>query len=132
MRICDDLTDEHSYVFTRKSVVDKTPIRDSSIWCKTAEIDVSQLGPYSVCQAMHTGLYTIWELDCDFGPGKPRQNKARIWGTWPSHTSSESDHSKRRKSFTRQAHRRKKTLLALTASVDTATLSLKLWHASFF
>ena len=60
------MTGGPSIVFTRKAVVDKTFIRDSSNVCKSiVGIDASQLYPYSMCQDMTTGLYTRWEFDSD-------------------------------------------------------------------
>ena len=53
-----------SIVFTRKAVVDETFIRNSRENCKSIlDIDASQLYPYSLCQAVPTGLYTRWEHD---------------------------------------------------------------------
>ena len=46
-----------SIVVTRKAVVGETPIHDSTNWCKTIDvIDAINLYPYSMCQAMPTGL----------------------------------------------------------------------------
>ena len=65
-KIREDMTGGPYIVFTRKAVVDKTVIRDSSKVCKLiVGIDASQLYPYSMCQDMPTGLYTRWEFDSD-------------------------------------------------------------------
>ena len=67
-----------SIVFTRKAVVDETFIRRSNNVCKTkVGIDASQLYPFSMCQAMPTGLYTRWEFDTNLQKFKARQNKIR-------------------------------------------------------
>ena len=67
-----------SIVFTRKSVMDETFVRDSIDWCKSiVGIDASQLYPFFMCQAKATGVYTRWELDSESGDYKPRQNKTR-------------------------------------------------------
>ena len=67
-----------SIVFTRKTVVDETFIRDSGIICKPiVGIDASQLYPYSMCQPMPTGLYTQWDYDTESIRFKPQQNKSR-------------------------------------------------------
>ena len=65
-KIIENMTGRLSIVFTRKTVLDKTFIRNSSNVCKSiVGIDVSQLYPYSMCHDMPTGLYTRWEFDSD-------------------------------------------------------------------
>ena len=65
-KIIEKMTGGPSIVFTRKAVVDKNCIRDSSNVCKSfVGIDVSQLYPYSMCHEMPTGLYPRWEFDSD-------------------------------------------------------------------
>ena len=72
------MTGGPSIVFTRKTDVDETFIRDSSNVCKSiVGIDASQLYPYSMCQDMPTGLYTRWEFDCDMQKFKARHNRSR-------------------------------------------------------
>ena len=72
------MTGGPSIVFTRKAVVDETFIRRSNNVCKTiVGIDASQLYPFSMCQAMPTGLYTRWEFDTNLQKCKARQNKIR-------------------------------------------------------
>ena len=67
-----------SLFFTRKTVVDKTFIRNSGKLCKSiVGIDASQLYPYSMCQPMPTGLYTRWEYDTESNRSKSQQNKSR-------------------------------------------------------
>ena len=69
-----------SIVFTRKTVVDGTFIRNSGNICKSiVGIDASQMYPYSMCQPMPTGLYTRWEYDAESNKSKPQQNKSRIF-----------------------------------------------------
>ena len=64
--LLEDVNDEPSIVFARKTVVDKTFIRDSTNCCKSiVGIDASQFYPFSLCQAMSTGLYTRRELDSE-------------------------------------------------------------------
>ena len=71
-----EMTGGSSIVFTRKAVVDKTFIRRSNNICKAiAVIDASQLYPFSMCQAMPTGLYTRWEFDSNLQKFKARQEK---------------------------------------------------------
>ena len=70
------MTGGPSIVFTRKAVVDKTFTLRSNIVCEAIlGIDASQLYPFSMCQAMPTGLYTRWEFDSDLQKFKARQNK---------------------------------------------------------
>ena len=77
-KIRSEMTDDPSIVFTRKAVVDKTFIRRSNNICKAiVGTDASQLYPFSMCQAMPTGLYTRWEYDSDLQKFKARQNKIR-------------------------------------------------------
>ena len=77
-KIRSEMTCGPSIVFTRKAVVDKTFIRRSNNICKTiVGIDASQLYPFSMCQAMPTGLYTKWEFDTNLQKFKARQNKMR-------------------------------------------------------
>ena len=67
-----------SIVFTRKVVVDETFIRKSTNLCKSiVGIDACQLYPYSMCQAMPTGLYTRCDFDSETSRFIPRQNKNR-------------------------------------------------------
>ena len=54
-KIREDMTGGPSIVFTRKAVVDKAFIRDSSNICKSiVGIDASQVYPYIRCQDMPT------------------------------------------------------------------------------
>ena len=77
-KIRSEMTGGPSIVFTRKAVVDKTFIRRSNNICKAiVGIDASQLYPFSMCQAMPTGLYTRLEFDSDLQKFKARQNKIR-------------------------------------------------------
>ena len=77
-KIRSEMTGGPSIVLTGKAVVDKTFIRRSNNICKTiVGIDASQLYPFSMCQAMPTGLYTRWEFDSDLQKFKARHNKIR-------------------------------------------------------
>ena len=77
-KIREDMVGGPSIVFTHKSVVDETFIRNSRNICKSiVGIDASQLHPYSMCQPMPTGLYTRWENDTETNRFKPQQNKSR-------------------------------------------------------
>ena len=77
-KIPEDMVGGSSIVFTRKTVVDETFIRNSGIICKSiVGIDASQLYPYSMCQPMPTGLYTRWEYDTESKRFKTQQNKTR-------------------------------------------------------
>ena len=77
-KIREDMVGGPSIVFTRKAVVDETFKRKSSNLCKSVVgIDASQLYPYSMCQPMHTGLYTRSENDSETKRFTARQNKSR-------------------------------------------------------
>ena len=55
-KIREDMVGGPSIVFTRKTVVDETFIRDSRNICKSfVGFDASQLYAYSMCQPMPTG-----------------------------------------------------------------------------
>ena len=71
------MTGGPSIVFTRKAVVDKIFVRDSSNVCKSiVGIDASELYPYSMCQDMPTGLYTRWEFVFDTQKVNTRHNRS--------------------------------------------------------
>ena len=77
-KIREDMIGGPSIVFTRKTVVDETFIRDSGNICKSiVGFDASQLYPYSMCQPLPTGLYTRWEYETESNRFTPRQNKSR-------------------------------------------------------
>ena len=77
-KIQSEMTGGPSIVFTWKAVVDKTFIRRSNNICKAiVGTDASQLYPFSMCQAMPTGLYASWDFDSDHRKFKGRQNKIR-------------------------------------------------------
>ena len=77
-KIREDMTGGPSIVFTRKAVVDKAFIRDSSNICKSiVGIDASQFYPYSRSQVMPTWLYTRWEFDSDMQKCKARHNRSQ-------------------------------------------------------
>ena len=78
-----EMTGGPSIVFTRKAVVDKTFIRRSNNICKTiVGINASQFYPFSMCQAMPTGLYTRWEFDTHLQKFKARKTKSGSLRTW--------------------------------------------------
>ena len=67
-----------SIVFTRKTVVDETFIRNSGNLCESiVGIDACQLYPQSMCQPMPTGLYTQSEYDTETRRFEPQQNNSR-------------------------------------------------------
>ena len=67
-----------SIVFTRKTMVDETFIRNSGNICKSiVGIDASQLYASPICQPMPTGLYTRWENNTESNRFKPQQSKSR-------------------------------------------------------
>ena len=77
-KIREDMVGGPSIVFTRKAVVAETFIGKSSNLCKSiVGIDASQLYPYSMCQPMATGLYTLWEYDSETKKITAHQNKSR-------------------------------------------------------
>ena len=82
-KIRSEMTGGPSIVFTRKAIVDKTFIRRSNNICKTiVGIDASQLYPFSMCQAMPTGLYTRCEFDSDLQSSKLVKTKSGSLRTW--------------------------------------------------
>ena len=82
-KIRSEMTGGPSIVFTRKAVVDKTFIRRSNNVCKTiVGIDASQLYPFSMCQAMPTGLYTRWEFETNLQSSKLVKTKSGSLRTW--------------------------------------------------
>ena len=82
-KIREDVVGGPSIVFLRKAVVDKTPFRKSTNFCKSVVgIDASQLYHYSMFQPVPTSPYTRWKfvsetLDFDFHSKKPAALK--IW-----------------------------------------------------
>ena len=77
-KIREDMTVGPSIVFTRKAVVDQAFIQNTENLCKSSgHIDASQLYPFSMCQEIPTGLYTLWELDTDSQKFRARTNRSR-------------------------------------------------------
>ena len=77
-KIREDMDGGPPIVFTRKTVVDETFIRNSGKICKSVlGIDASQLYPQSMCQPMPTGLYTRLEYDNETERFRPQQNKSK-------------------------------------------------------
>ena len=77
-KYCKDVIGGPSIVFTKKTVVGKTSIRDSTNqWKAIVVIDASQLYILSRCQSMPTGLYTRWQLDSESCKYKPCQNETK-------------------------------------------------------
>ena len=124
-----DMVGRSSIEFTRKFVVDKIFVRDSTNWCNSIiGNDTSQLYPFCMWQATLTGLYTRCELDSECGKFKRRQNKTRsaqnmvmsyFLQVWPQ--------CKRKVSIRRVY---KKTMhTKLIAFMVTAPLCLKPWDA---
>ena len=81
-KIREDMDGGLSNVFTREAVVDETFIRNSENICKSiVGIDASRLYPYSMCQAMPTGLYTRWDYDTESNRFEPQQSRSRNFET---------------------------------------------------
>ena len=77
-KISEDMMVGPPILFTRKAVVDKTIIKDSSNNNKSiVGIDTSQLCPYSMCQDISTVVYTRWEFDSDIQEFRARHNRSR-------------------------------------------------------
>ena len=90
--IREDMAGFPSIVFTRKTVVNGTFIRNSKNICKSiAGIDASRHYPYSTCQRMPTGLYTRWEHDTESNRFKPEQKYLDSLRTWLSQISKDKD-----------------------------------------
>ena len=76
-KVREDMVVGPSIVFTRKTVVDETHIRNSTNFCESVVgIDASQPFSYSICQPMSRGLYTRYVFDADLQRFKPHQNKS--------------------------------------------------------
>ena len=70
------MTDGPLFVFTKKTVVDESLIRDSTNGCKSNYgFYASQFHPNSMCQALLMGLFTRWEPASE--SGILRQNETR-------------------------------------------------------
>ena len=77
-KVWEDMVGEPWLVFTRKVVVDRIHIHNSTIVCKAVTgKDAGQFYPYSVCQPMTTKKYTRYEFDADLQRFKPVQNRSR-------------------------------------------------------
>ena len=77
-KLPEDMVGGLFIVFTSTTVLEKIFIRYSTNLCKSiVGFDAIQLYPFSICQAMPTGLYTRWELDSEPVNFKPGQNKKR-------------------------------------------------------
>ena len=75
-KIREDIVGGPSIAFAGKAVIDETFIRKSTTLCESiVGINASQLYPYSMCQALPTGLYTRWNYDSESQKSMPRQNK---------------------------------------------------------
>ena len=82
----------HSIVFTRKTVVGATFIRNSGKICKTiVGNDAHQIYLFSACQPMPTGLYLRWDFDTESNRFKPQQNKSETLRYWLCHISKDKD-----------------------------------------
>ena len=76
-QIREVMTGGPSIVLTRKAVVGRIFVRDSSnVYKSIVGIDASQLYPYSMCQDMPTGLYTRWEFVSDTKKFNARHNRS--------------------------------------------------------
>ena len=131
-KIREDVVGGPSIVFTRKAVVDETFIRKSTNLCKSiVGIDASKLYPYSMCQPMPTGLYTLWDFDSETNNFTPRQNKTRNFENMVMSyfQKKKQDQNVKLKASLQQADRRKLTASVLMGFVLIATLCLKPWVA---
>ena len=117
-----------SILCTLKTVVNEIFIRDSTDSCKNfVGNDESQLYPFSMCQAMPTGLYTSWELDSDSGNFKPRQNKTRSFENMVMSYFQTAKPQCKLESFYTTGTEKKMLHTVLMAFLGTATLCFKLW-----
>ena len=79
-KILENMTAGSSNVFTRKTVVEQTFIRNSENLCNSiVRIDASQLYPFSMCQELPTGLFFRWELDTYSQKFRARTNRSRTF-----------------------------------------------------
>ena len=77
-KIWEDMVGGQPIVFTGKVVVDETHIcKSTNVFKAIVGKDASQYHPYSICQPIHTRLYTKYEFDADLQRFKPLQNKSR-------------------------------------------------------
>ena len=130
-KIREDMTGGPSIVFTRKAVVDKTFIRDSSNVCKSiVGIDASQLYPYSMCQDRPTGLYTRWEFDSDMQKLKARHNRSRNFENMVMSYTKKPDQNAELRASTHLEIKRKLTVSMLMDIAITAKQCLKQWNAT--
>ena len=128
-----DMLGGPSSIFTRKTVVDETSIKDSRNWCHTiVGIEASQLYPFSFLLASKSNAnwsvhkmgarFVIWQI-------KPRQNKTRCFEhIVMSYLQRVLPQCKVEKFYTTGTQN---TLMhiVLMAFVDAATLCLKPWVA---
>ena len=116
-----------SIVFTRKAVVDKTYIRNSSNVCKSiVGIDASQLYPFSMCQDMPTGLYTRWEFDTEVQKFKAR-HRTRNFENMVMSFYQESRPECKIESFFTSGKQKKSTVLMLMVTAINVKQYSKQW-----
>ena len=129
-KVREDVVGGPSIVFTRKEVVDETFIGKSTNICKSiVGIDASQQYPYSMCQRMLTGLYTLWDIDSETSKFTPRQNKTGSLKIWPYLNFNVQDLIVKLRASTLHADRRKLIASVLTGFFLIAKLCLKQWVA---
>ena len=116
-------------VFTCKAVVDENFVRKSTNICKSiVAIDASQLYPNSMCQHMHAGLNTHWDLDPQAIRLTPRQNKTRSFEKMVVSFSTKKRDCKIESYFTTD-RQKKLTASVLIDFVLIAGLCFKAWAA---
>ena len=121
-----------SIVFTRNAVADETLVRDLTNLCKSSvRIDASQPYPFSMCQALPTGLHTRWEMHSQCGNFKLRQDRTRSYENMVMSYFQRVRPQCKVESFYMEGIQKKMMHTVLMAFVDTAILFLKLWDAIF-
>ena len=82
-----------------------------------------------MCQPMHTGLYTRWDIDLDTSRITPRQNKTVALKIWSCLIFNVQDLIVKLRASTQQADRRKLIASVLMGFILVAILCLKQWVA---
>ena len=120
-KIHEDLVGGPSIAITRKAVADETFIRKSMNLCESiVGIDANQLYPYSMCQPMPTGMYTIWNFDPESQKTLLRKNGPLFFFNRPVRIAG-------LKTMLQLVDRRRLIALMLMEFVTIVTLFLKQW-----
>ena len=129
-KIRGDMTDGPSIVFSRKAVVDKIFIRDSSKICKSIVwIYESQFYPCSMCQDMPTWLYTRWEFHSDMQKFNARHNPSRSFENMVMSYYQETKSECRIESFHTSGNQKKIDCFNVDWYCDHCKTVLKHWDA---